>query len=200
MTMKFSLVKSTIGSLAVLLAGMSWVGGAQATLVACTADMADNFSGSDGCQYVTPFTGPGNDSQTLVNNEGFFGLTDWTINGSRGSSPLLSGNQTGQSGSFTISGLAADLTALVIIKDGQGTSLVGYLYTADANGTYSWTTPFLNPPFNVPNPKDVSHFTLYTSPSDPGTGNDPVPEPASLLLLGSGLAGLAWWKRKSSKV
>ncbi|WP_141654409.1 PEP-CTERM sorting domain-containing protein [Candidatus Nitrospira nitrosa] len=196
--MKLSIIKSMVCSLAVLMAGVSWVGGAQATLVACTADMADNFSGSDGCQYVTPFTGPGNDSQNLVNNQGFFGSSDWTLNGSVGNSSLLSGTQSGQSGTFSITGLAADLDALVIIKGGQGSTLVGYLYEADANGTYSWTSPYIGIFAQNGNPKDVSHFSLYTRES-PGIGNDPVPEPASMLLLGSGLVALGLWRRSSGK-
>lgn len=187
--------KSGIGFLAFVMMGMtglSWVGGAQANLINCSANspMQNNFSFNDGCQYVTPSTGPGNDSQTIINNQVFFGSSNWTINGSVGSSPLLSGTQSGQSGSFTISGLSSILDALIIVKDGQGSTLVGYLYSADANGSYSWSSPYIGIFAQNGNPKDVSHLTLYTR------GATSVPEPASLLLLGVGMAAIGIWRRK----
>ena len=196
--MKGSFHKAGIGFLAFVMMGMtglSWVGGAQAILIDCSVNspMQNNFSGNDGCQYVSPDTDSTNDSQALINSTGFFSSSNWTINGSPGSSPLLSGTQIGQSGTFTISGLSSSLDALIIVKDGNGSTLVGYLYGADANGSYSWISPYIGIFAQNGNPKNVSHLSLYTRAATS------VPEPATLLLLGSGLAAIRIWRRKAAR-
>jgi hypothetical protein len=58
-------------------------------------------------------------------------------------------------------------------------------------GIFDYTNPTLT--WTVPNPENWHGFTL-------GIASTNVPEPASLMLLGAGLAAIGIWRRKAGKI
>lgn len=199
------MILKDVAKVVVLVSAFVGMPAAHAALIDCpgsfTADgtakvtgPATTNSAADECKYIA---GDGNDAPATllnINNAGFFGSSNWTVN--TGNNQVDTNNLS--AGTWAISNPDFDaFDYMIVFKSGQGTNLIGFLF----NGDYAagnWTTPFTNPPFNLPgnsDSKDVSHYTIVQRPDKPTD----MPEPGMLGLLGIGLAGYGVVRRRALK-
>lgn len=179
---------------------------AQAALISCPSsfttdptakveDATGTTTAASACQYVSPPDPSTVASISNINTIGFFGTTTWTLNGANGQ--VDPANDL--AGTWSITGADfANFDYIIVFKDGANTNLVAFLFNElFSNGV--WSSPFTDPPFDVNNPKDVSHYTIAQRaagepPCDPATqdcGPRELPEPGGLALISLGLFGAA---------
>lgn len=188
----------------------------QASFMDCVGDGYD-ISGyvdpSSDCAILEPLDGHENDSEALVNAEEFFTFDDWLLDGKYDSennifvdnSVLFTFTGDGQLGTFTYVGGGFDHDDIMFIfKDGGSTNLVGYLIDMTAlladpyNGTGTYRSPFVIPPFSFTGdpPRDISHISVYYRE---GGDITLIPEPALLILFGTGLLAMGWTIRRRNR-
>lgn len=207
-----SFIQSTLksGSIAVassmLIVGVtSFATSASAAVLGCPASIANSVSGAFSCQYSNTATqdSVSPNKPLTVNQESFFGITNWSFGGKVGENAGYTGSGSGQSGTWNLSSIfqSSWSDVMLVFKSGKNTTLVGYLLQPNVTAGI-WDSPFKNSVFNVPNTRDVSHISVYyREGSRSNTNNNTaVPEPttmAGLALAGAGMAAYRH-KRKSS--
>ena len=203
------LVKAT-GACAILFAAQAGYAAVQScTGSSPTYDISTKVSNTSNCAILQPINANQNDNLALINSTGFFGITNWLLNGKYDSLNSSGGTDTSSlfnftggsmSGTYTyVGGSPAPQDVMLVFKDGADTNLVAYLLKSPYGGTYA--SPFTNPPFPLGNPtvKNISHITVYYRAGEDGSG-DPTgeaPEPATLALVGLGLLCVSKMRRKS---
>jgi hypothetical protein len=160
-------------------------GGNDATVLAGTS-----------CQYVSPLSNSYVANTTLINNEGFFGFTNWNYLEQQTNANALSGTW-----SLTSNGAVPFSTAndyMIAFKDGSGTSVIGFYINDLLYSSGTWESPFRNPPFTALGAdqiKDVSHYSIFYRNADTPDPPQEIPEPGTLALLGMLLIGAGVTRR-----
>ena len=184
-------------TLAGILAGLSF----QALAVPATCQslgIQDNVSPNAGCQIGS--TNNDNPLPDQVNDDQMFGFSDWLFaeKGFDSDEEIDVGFTIvgdSKSGTWSLDPSTWDIYSdvLLVLKGGNGNTIppfyVGYLLQEGQDaGNY------LSPFFSGLRRKDISHMSVYVR----GDGDTSVPEPTTLALIGLGLVGLAYIRRRRS--
>jgi hypothetical protein len=174
------------------------------TLDGQTFTVTGGSSGS-GLTFLASFTTPNQNNSsiaTLVDDYlALLGFTGVTYLGRQDGSGTIGGDSIsatpdgGLTGNWTLNpGTTGDVGAFVAIHAGDGQT---------ATELFKINTPGLSGTWATLNGHGLSNFDLFGCPASAptcGGTQTQVPEPTSLALLGSGLLGLAWIRRRVRKV